>query len=143
MRKPFLNMKLIKRVDAQIIAIFIALNGLTYLFSYHFLLDHKGDIHIARSHATVIMYGSAQSFFGFISGYCVAKWWWWTYRTRKGDEDEEMGTEEETSFYHMRPVKKRKTYPEPDRMFTEHEPSSVEEKGPLLSPNSVSVTTFT
>ena len=99
-------MYIIKRIDVQIFFVFLILNSITYMFSYHVLLDHKDNPLLARTHAIVIAYGSAQSVFGFISGYCIAKWWWWQSRLQMA--------EAEYGFSATRSVKKRKVYPDSD-----------------------------
>ena len=63
-------------VDMHLFLMFVVLNGLSYLFSYAYLLDHRNDPVLARTHALVVMYGSAQSFFGFVAGYFMSKWVW-------------------------------------------------------------------
>ena len=72
--------------------LFVLINGLTYLFSYHFLLDSQNKPALAKLNAVVIVYGSAQSFFGFLAGYCLAKFWYSLpesgYGTVNGEEEE-------------------------------------------------------
>lgn len=73
--------------------LFVLINGLTYLFSYHFLLDSQNKPALAKLNAVVIVYGSAQSFFGFLAGYCLAKFWYSLpengYGTVNGEEEEQ------------------------------------------------------
>ncbi len=62
----------VRRFDLGVFFCYVLLNGVTYTLGYHFLLEHD-DKHpiVARIHALIIIYGSAQSFFGFAAGYCV------------------------------------------------------------------------
>ena len=69
-------MNLVKRIDIHVFFLFVLINGLTYLFSYHFLLESHNRPALAKLNAVVIVYGSAQSFFGFVAGYCLAKFWY-------------------------------------------------------------------
>jgi len=69
-------MQFIKRIDVHVFAVFMVVSSLTYLFGYHFILEHDSQPYLARLHTIVIVYGSAQSFFGFVAGYCFAKCWY-------------------------------------------------------------------
>jgi hypothetical protein len=69
-------MHFVRRIDAHVFALFVVISSLVYLFGYHFLLDHESQPYLAKLHAIVIIYGSAQSFFGFVAGYCIAKCWY-------------------------------------------------------------------
>ena len=85
-------MNLVRRIDVHVFFLFVLINGLTYLFSYHFLLDSQNKPALAKLNAVVIVYGSAQSFFGFLAGYCLAKFWYSLpengYGTVNGEEEE-------------------------------------------------------
>jgi hypothetical protein len=69
-------MNFVRRFDIYAFFAFILINGLTYLFGYHFLLESHNKPVLAKINAVVIIYGRAQSFFGFVAGYAVAKLWY-------------------------------------------------------------------
>ena len=83
-------MHFIKRIDVHVFAAFVVISSVTYLFGYHVLLDRTSQPYLAKLHAIVIIYGSTQSFFGFVSGYCIAKWW---YGEQNRPEYEEVLTD--------------------------------------------------
>jgi hypothetical protein len=67
---------MVSRIDVQAFVLFTLVSCLTYLFSHLFLLESHSRAELAKLNAVVIVYGCAQSFFGFMAGYCLAKIWY-------------------------------------------------------------------
>ena len=62
-----------KKIDITAATVFVMLSVASYALGFFFILDHRNKPIVARIHLIIIIYGSVQSFLGFITGYFLAR----------------------------------------------------------------------
>ena len=59
--------------DMRCIFVFVVVTAISFLFSYFFIMGRPSDAKTERMQASILIYGSAQSFVGFIGGFFISK----------------------------------------------------------------------
>jgi hypothetical protein len=59
--------------DMLCIVVFVVLNAISFLVSYFFIMDAPIDEKTARFQSSILLYGSSQSFIGFLGGFYISK----------------------------------------------------------------------
>jgi predicted MFS family arabinose efflux permease len=59
--------------DGVCLAVFLAVNAGSFVFSYFFLIDKDAGFKAARMQLSILIYGSAQSLIGYLGGFCIAR----------------------------------------------------------------------
>jgi hypothetical protein len=59
--------------DMRCILVFVVLTATSFLFSYFYIMDRPADAKTERVQASILIYGSAQSFIGFMGGFYISK----------------------------------------------------------------------
>ena len=79
--------------DVLCIVVFVIVNAVSFLVSYFFIMDTPTDAKSAKMQSNILVYGSSQSFIGYVGGFYVAKILYGTvtqqrdYAFVKSDED--------------------------------------------------------
>jgi len=59
--------------DMRCILVFVVLTAVSFLGSYFFIMERGSDSKTDRMQASILIYGSMQSFIGFLGGFHIAK----------------------------------------------------------------------
>ena len=79
--------------DMLSIVVFVIVNSLSFLVSYFFIMDTPTDAKSAKMQSNILIYGSSQSFIGYVGGFYISKVLYGTvapqrdYAFVKSDED--------------------------------------------------------
>jgi hypothetical protein len=59
--------------DMLCIVVFLIVNAISFLASYVFIMDPPNDAKGAKMQSSILIYGSSQSFIGYVGGFYISK----------------------------------------------------------------------